>query len=71
MALEALSALPLVSVTINQYLCKGCGICASLCSKVLKMSSNGKVSVSNQALCTGCRNCENHCPDFAISTMVS
>jgi len=69
MALEALSALPLVSVAINQFLCKGCGICASLCPKVLKMSSSGKVSVSNHALCTGCRNCENHCPDFAISTM--
>ncbi len=54
-------------IHINKNWCKGCGICASLCSKVLCMDSAGKAAVANEALCTGCRNCENHCPDFAIS----
>jgi 2-oxoglutarate ferredoxin oxidoreductase subunit delta len=67
MALEALAAVYQATVAINHYLCKGCGICAALCPKVLTMNGSGKVSVSNQSLCTGCRNCESHCPDFAIS----
>jgi 2-oxoglutarate ferredoxin oxidoreductase subunit delta len=67
MALEALSDFYTTTVSINQFLCKGCGICAALCPKVLKMNGIGKVMVSNQSLCTGCRNCESHCPDFAIS----
>jgi 2-oxoglutarate ferredoxin oxidoreductase subunit delta len=63
MALEALSDFYTTTVSINQFLCKGC----ALCPKVLKMNGIGKVMVSNQSLCTGCRNCESHCPDFAIS----
>lgn len=66
MALEAMSAMHFRTISINMELCKGCGICAALCPKVLTMTGSGKVSVSNQSLCTGCRNCENHCPDFAI-----
>ncbi len=54
-------------IYINKNWCKGCGICANLCPKVLCMDSAGKAAVANEALCTGCRNCENHCPDFAIS----
>ena len=72
MALEAMSAAPAPrTISINMDLCKGCGICASLCpKKVLGMTGGGKVTVLNQALCTGCRNCENHCPDFAIFAKV-
>lgn len=66
MALEAMSAAHFRTIAINTALCKGCGICASLCPRVLSMTGSGKVSVSNQSLCIGCRNCENHCPDFAI-----
>lgn len=57
-------------VVINRALCKGCGICVSLCSKVLAMDSMGKAVVKNQSLCTGCAVCETHCPDFAITAGV-
>ena len=70
MAMEAAAAAYPKTISINMDLCKGCGICAALCPKVLSMTGGGKVSVSNQSLCTGCRNCENHCPDFAIFTKV-
>lgn len=66
MAVGAVSNLHFKTIVINLNLCKGCGICAALCPKVLGMAGGGKVSVLNESLCTGCRNCENHCPDFAI-----
>ncbi|NPV73808.1 MAG: 4Fe-4S binding protein [Pelotomaculum sp.] len=55
------------AIVINKNWCKGCGICASLCSRVLAMDSTGKAVAVNPYLCTGCRVCESHCPDFAIS----
>jgi len=57
-------------IAINKKWCKGCGICAALCPKVLAMNTGGKAVVVNQSLCTGCRRCESHCPDFAISLKV-
>jgi len=55
------------NIQINKSWCKGCGICAGLCSKVLAMDGGGKVFAANPSLCTACRICETHCPDFAIS----
>ncbi len=71
MALEARSEVHFRTISINTALCKGCGICASLCPGVLRITGGGKVAVANQSLCTGCRNCENHCPDFAIFIKVA
>ncbi|NLI11687.1 indolepyruvate ferredoxin oxidoreductase subunit alpha [Pelotomaculum propionicicum] len=67
---ETVSAAYPKKIVINKKWCKGCGICAGLCPKVLAMSNGGKAIVVNQPLCTGCRRCESHCPDFAISLKV-
>ncbi len=54
-------------IVINKTWCKGCGICAALCSGVLIIDSSGKAAVVNAAQCTACGKCITHCPDFAIS----
>ncbi|HPZ43423.1 MAG TPA: 4Fe-4S binding protein [Bacillota bacterium] len=63
---ETLSKLSPQKIILHKEWCKGCGICAAFCPKVLAMDSRGKASVVNPTLCTGCRRCEHHCPDFAI-----
>lgn len=67
---ETVSAAYPRKIVIKKNWCKGCGICAALCPKVLVMNTGGKATVANQSLCTGCRRCESHCPDFAISMRV-
>jgi 2-oxoglutarate ferredoxin oxidoreductase subunit delta len=52
---------------IDQKLCKGCGICYTLCpKKAIKGDEKGKVVVDNPDLCSKCGICESHCPDYAI-----
>lgn len=60
-------------IVIDEELCKGCGICISLCplknlGRSDKLSSRGiflPVEV-NKDKCKGCRICEYYCPDLAI-----
>jgi 2-oxoglutarate ferredoxin oxidoreductase subunit delta len=60
-------------IVINEELCKGCGICISLCplknlGKSRELTSRGiylPVEI-NEDKCTGCRICEHYCPDLAI-----
>lgn len=56
-----------MSILIELQLCKGCGICESLCPKgILSINPVGKVEVLLEENCTQCRQCEQHCPDYAI-----
>ena len=63
-----------VVVTINEQICKGCGLCARACPKgVLALSKtrlNAKgyhpAEVVNQEECIGCASCFRTCPDVAI-----
>ena len=55
-------------VTIDQRLCKACGICVEFCpKKALGLDKNGKAIVKQEKECIGCGNCEIRCPDFAIT----
>lgn len=54
-------------VSVQERLCKACGICIALCpTKVFVATPEGKALVNNEDACTGCLNCELHCPDFCV-----
>ena len=54
-------------VSVQEKLCKACGICIVLCpTKVFVTTPEGKAQVVNADACTGCLNCEMHCPDFCV-----
>lgn len=56
------------SISIDEALCKQCGICVEFCPKeVLANDTSGQVQVVNLEACTGCLICELLCPELAIS----
>ena len=64
----------MVKVTINELVCKGCGLCVRACPKnVLALSRtqlNAKgyhpAEVVAPEACIGCASCARTCPDVAI-----
>lgn len=64
----------MVKVTINEIVCKGCGLCVRACPKnVLALSRtrlNAKgyhpAEVADPENCIGCASCARTCPDVAI-----
>ena len=63
-----------VTVTINELICKGCGLCVRACPKnVLELSKtklNAKgyhpAEFARPEDCIGCASCARTCPDVAI-----
>ena len=63
-----------VRVSIDELICKGCGLCARACPKsVLALSKtrlNAKgyhpAEVVEPEACIGCASCARTCPDVAI-----
>ncbi len=54
-------------VTLNQELCKACGICIGLCPVgVYTAASDFRAVVSYPEKCTGCMTCDWHCPDYCM-----
>jgi 2-oxoglutarate ferredoxin oxidoreductase subunit delta len=59
-------------VTIDDALCKACGICIELCPKqVYDADKLGTPVVARPSDCTACMFCEWHCPEFAIRVAVA
>jgi len=64
----------MAKITINNELCKGCGLCVENCpKKILELSktcSNDKgyfyVTILDMSKCIGCASCAVMCPDSVI-----
>lgn len=62
-------------VTIDQDVCKGCGLCTTVCpTKIIildpeKLNIKGyhPATVKEMEKCIGCANCATICPDVAIT----
>jgi 2-oxoglutarate ferredoxin oxidoreductase subunit delta len=61
-------------ITINEELCKGCGLCTRACPKKLIEISKSKLNakgyhpavVTDETACTACASCARTCPDVVI-----
>ena len=64
----------MVKVSINELVCKGCGLCVRACPKNVLALSRTKLNaqgyhpaeVVDQEACIGCASCARTCPDVAI-----
>lgn len=64
----------MVTITINDTLCKGCGLCVRACPKdiieLAKTRLNAKgyhpAEVTKPEECIACASCARTCPDTAI-----
>ena len=64
----------MVKVTINEVVCKGCGLCVRACPKHVLALSRTKLNakgyhpaeVTDPEGCIGCASCARTCPDVAI-----
>lgn len=62
-------------VTFSEEVCKGCGLCVSVCPAGIisldgaKINSRGyhPAHIEDMDLCIGCANCAVMCPDSAIT----
>ncbi len=64
----------MVKVTVNELLCKGCGLCVRACPKGVMQLSRARLNqkgyhpaeVARPEDCIGCASCFRTCPDVAI-----
>ncbi len=65
----------MAKVTFNEALCKGCGLCVSVCPKKIialqedKLNAKGchPAGVENMEACIACAFCATMCPDCVIT----
>ena len=64
----------MIKLTINELICKGCGLCVRACPKQILALSKTKLNakgyhpaeMTDQEACIGCASCARTCPDVAI-----
>ena len=64
----------MVKLTIDEILCKGCGLCVRACPKGILALSKTKINakgyhpaeITDAAACIGCASCAKTCPDVVI-----
>ena len=64
----------MVKVTINELVCKGCGLCVRACPKNILALSRTKLNakgyrpaeITAAEACIACASCARTCPDVAI-----
>ena len=64
----------MASVTVNEDLCKGCGLCIGACPKQIMIISTTQINpkgyhtalCGEPAACIGCAFCATMCPEVAI-----
>lgn len=61
-------------ITVNEDICKGCGLCTTACPKKIialsdKLNKKGyhPACVIDMKKCIGCAMCATMCPDVAIT----
>ena len=62
-------------VTIDDFFCKGCGLCVDVCPAsileldpaVITAKGSHPAHCVDQEKCTGCCSCATMCPDVAIT----
>jgi len=65
----------MAKVTVNETLCKGCGLCVDACPKKIMALSTDKINakgfhpaaVMDPEKCIGCAFCATMCPDVCIA----
>ena len=64
----------MVKLTIDEVLCKGCGLCVRACPKSILALSKTKINakgyhpaeLTDKEACVGCASCAKTCPDVVI-----
>ena len=64
----------MAKITINEELCKGCGLCTTVCPKNLLVLSKDKLNgkgyhpaeMTDESKCISCAFCATMCPDCVI-----
>ncbi len=62
-------------ITVDENVCKGCGLCADACPKKIIKLSDSKFNkkgypvaeMTDEKSCIGCAFCATMCPDTAIT----
>lgn len=65
----------MAKMTVNESICKGCGLCVSVCPKKIIALAKGRLNakgynpaeVIDMSACIGCAMCGIICPDSAIT----
>lgn len=65
----------MAKVEIKTDICKGCGLCTSVCPKKIMVLSRDKINakgyspveITDMEECIGCANCAKMCPDSVLS----